>query len=391
MKIVRDRRLFWNGALLCLPAAVMILGGSYFLYDKVPEIAGNEHRRVVAEYRLVAEDLKNGELDKADVFVETVKRPKSARKMKPGRWDFEPCGEDRHLVWYAEGNRSIAVKVPTVKEFDYGALMYTIGVLFMLLVVGITAFGVRYFWMLARERDDFLAASAHDLATPLIGMRYAIGRNNDDAKVLNERMIRLVENIRDFLKLGGRRRDPVLEAVDLPAAFEEAYSLFREDYRDLFDGGDVEKTFAGGEGNFTVRADSVMLVQILWNLLGNDLKYAAPYGSVKAVFSRCGGRVRLELADEGQGMTKKQMKKAFDRYYRSRTVLESGKGGFGIGLCTAREFAEAMGGTLSVRSNNPKGCVFTLELEACSGGLVMNQLNSMDFKAADQRDSSGRR
>jgi two-component system C4-dicarboxylate transport sensor histidine kinase DctB len=114
---------------------------------------------------------------------------------------------------------------------------------------------------------------------------------------------------------------------------------------------------------------------------------------VKAVFSRCGGRVRLELADEGQGMTKKQMKKAFDRYYRSRTVLESGKGGFGIGLCTAREFAEAMGGTLSVRSNNPKGCVFTLELEACSGGRVMNQLNSnsMDFKAADQRDSSGRR
>jgi magnesium-transporting ATPase (P-type) len=105
-----------------------------------------------------------------------------------------------------------------------------------------------------------------------------------------------------------------------------------------------------------------MLVQILWNLLGNDLKYAAPYGSVKAVFSRCGGRVRLELADEGQGMTKRQMKKAFNRYYRSRTVLESGKGGFGIGLCTAREFAEAMGGSLSVRANDPKGCVFTLEL-----------------------------
>lgn len=363
MKIIRDRRLFWNGALLCLPAAAMIAGGSYFLYDKVPEIVRNERRRVVAEYRLVAEDLKNGELDKSAVTVEKVKRPKSARKMKPGRWDFEPAG-DGHLVWYADGERSLAVKVPTVEEFDYGTLMYAAGAFFMLLVAGITAFGVRYFWMLARERDDFLAASAHDLATPLIGMRYAIGRSDDDARVLNERMIRLVENIRDFLKLGGRRRDPALETVDLPAAFDEAYSLFREDYRDLFDGGDVEKTFAGGEGDFTVRADSVMLVQILWNLLGNDLKYAAPYGRVKAVFSRRGDRVRLELADEGQGMTKRQQKKAFDRYYRSRTVLESGKGGFGIGLCTAREFAEAMGGTLSVRSNTPKGCVFTLELPA---------------------------
>ena len=40
----------------------------------------------------------------------------------------------------------------------------------------------------------------------------------------------------------------------------------------------------------------------------------------------------------------------------------SGKGGFGIGLCTAREFARAMGGDLTVRPNDPKGCVFTLSL-----------------------------
>jgi signal transduction histidine kinase len=107
-----------------------------------------------------------------------------------------------------------------------------------------------------------------------------------------------------------------------------------------------------------------MVVQILWNLLGNDLKYAAPYGKVSVRFSRDADRVRVELADEGQGMTRGQMKRAFDRYYRSRTVLESGKGGFGIGLCTAREFAVSMGGSLTVRANVPKGCVFTLELPA---------------------------
>jgi signal transduction histidine kinase len=360
--VARDRRLFWNGFLLCLPAAMIIAGGSYFLYDKVPQIVRNEHRRVVAEYRLVAEDLKNGELSPERVIVENVKRPKSARKMKPGRWDYE-AHEGGRLVWYAEGEKSLATKVETIDEVDYGTLMYAAGVFFMLLFAGITALGVRYFWMFASERDDFLAASAHDLATPLIGMRYAIGRNDEDARILNERMIRLVENIREFLKLGGKRRQPVFEPVDLKAAYDEAYSLFREDYRDLFNGEDVVTIFRDA-GPFTVKADSTMLVQILWNLLGNDLKYAAPYGRVKAVFSRCRGRVRMELADEGQGMTKRQMKKAFDRYYRSRTVLESGKGGFGIGLCTAKEFAVAMGGTLSVGTNSPKGCVFTLELPA---------------------------
>ena len=69
-----------------------------------------------------------------------------------------------------------------------------------------------------------------------------------------------------------------------------------------------------------------------------------------------------DFIDEGQGMTARQMKKAFSRYYRARTVLESGKGGFGIGLCTAREFARAMGGDLTVRANRPKGCIFTLKL-----------------------------
>ena len=58
------------------------------------------------------------------------------------------------------------------------------------------------------------------------------------------------------------------------------------------------------------------------------------------------------------------MRRAFDRYYRARTALESGKGGFGIGLCTAREFARDMGGNLAVRRNEPRGCIFTLTLPA---------------------------
>ena len=48
------------------------------------------------------------------------------------------------------------------------------------------------------------------------------------------------------------------------------------------------------------------------------------------------------------------------REYRVEAVL--GKGGFGIGLCTAREFARAMGGDLTLAANDPHGCVFTLEL-----------------------------
>ena len=78
---------------------------------------------------------------------------------------------------------------------------------------------------------------------------------------------------------------------------------------------------------------------------------------------RSEGRLAIvEFADTGNGMTRREMGRAFVRYYRAKTVMQSGQGGFGIGLCTSREFARAMGGDLTVRANEPSGCVFSLRL-----------------------------
>ena len=232
----------------------------------------------------------------------------------------------------------------------------------------VTFFGVRFLVNYVRARDDFVAATAHDLATPLVAMRMMIGRDDGEAKNLNERMIRLVENIKDFLRLGGRRAPPKPSRFDFLKAYGEAYSLFREDYRDLFGGEDVEVAVAPGTadagGAVWVCADETMTVQAVWNLLNNDLKYAAPFGRVRVEVRRDGDFVRAAFIDEGKGMSKREMARAFDRYYRAQPVLKSGKGGFGIGLCTAREFAEAMGGALTLTANAPHGCVFTLSLPA---------------------------
>ena len=127
----------------------------------------------------------------------------------------------------------------------------------------------------------------------------------------------------------------------------------------VFDGEDVA---IRADGVVEARGDATLVMQILWNLFGNDLKYAAPYGSVSVNVRRDGRLALVEFVDVGQGMTRREMRRAFDRYYRAKTVMQSGKGGFGIGLCTSREFARSMGGDLSVRANSPSGCVFTLSL-----------------------------
>ena len=361
-----DWKLLRSVVALSLPTAVVCALSVYFFVDRVPEIEKAERNRVRSEYREVALELRQNPDDGRYMREESlpeVWKGSAAGKMAPGRWGYEPIWPKGFAwVWYDGGKGVAYTKTPIVRERDYRTLFLSFGSLFLLVLVGMTVFGIRYFVDYVRARDDFLAATAHDLTTPLVGMRMSIGRCDLDAKVMNERLIRIVENIKDFMRLGGRRRDPQLFAFDVLRAYDEAYALFRDDYRDLFGGNDVPVEAEGELPN--VLADETMTVQMMWNLLGNDLKYAAPYGPVRVRFFAEGRFVKAEFIDEGQGMTPRQMRRAFDRYYRAKTVLESGKGGFGIGLCTSREFARAMGGDLAVRANSPRGCVFTLSLPA---------------------------
>ena len=362
---MKNGRLFWNSVLISLPAVMLVAAVVYFLVDKVPEIEKNEVNRIKAAYRDVALEIRQ-EPEKCQVAPE-LSGMKSAGKMSPGKWGFSAIPlKNFTWVWYDDGKDVRVTQTEYLNETNYGMILWAFGMAFFLVLVAMTAFGIRYFWKFVKSRDDFLAATAHDLTTPLVGMRMMIGKCDDEAKRLNERMLLIVSNIKDFMKLGGKRKKPELKSVDIVALTKEAYELFAADYEDS-EGGEVEfETERAGRPFSPVKvlADETMVLQILWNLFGNDLKYAAPYGKVSVRFAQEVDFVNVEFVDEGQGMTPRQMKRAFDRYYRAQTVLESGKGGFGIGLCTAREFARAMGGDLSVRANGQKGCVFTLKLRS---------------------------
>ena len=356
-------KLVLYSTLICLPAVLLTGIGLFFGLSWVPRIIRNEPRRVTMLYREEAERLKA----ESQSVVASRKRPVGPAN---GKIDGQPWGysvkDGQASVWVqslaADGKREWRQRPADVHEMiPYAWIFYGGGGFVMLVLISLSTCAVWSFVRFMKSRDDFLSATAHDLTTPLVGLRMTIGRDAEEAKRLTERLLLIVGNIKDFLRLGGRRK-PNPKAFDIVALCREAYRLFAADYEDS-DGGEV--VFDCGRLQSTsveVLADETMTLQILWNLFGNDLKYAAPYGKVSVRFGCEGGLVRVEFVDEGQGMTPHQMRRAFDRYYRAQTVLESGKGGFGIGLCTAREFARAMDGDLTVRANVPKGCVFALSL-----------------------------
>ena len=367
---MRGFRLFLLSFLLCLPALLIVGAGLYFTLTEVPRAVRREAAAISREYREIAEDFIEHP-ERATYVGERMKGWRQSNKIKDVFWGYEE-GIDKEgrkaQIWFRAGETEWrALVTDTIRPFPYELVFYGGGSLIALVLLWLSGHAVRFMIRYVKSRDDFLAATTHDLTTPLVGMRMMIGRCDDEAKRLNERMLLIVSNIKDFLKLGGKRKKPELKAVDIVALTKEAYQLFAADYEDSesgavdFDCSRLQLTAV------EVLADETMTLQILWNLFGNDLKYAAPYGKVAVRFVQKAGFVRVEFVDEGQGMTPRQMKRAFDRYYRAQTVLKSGKGGFGIGLCTAREFARQMGGDLTVRANDPKGCVFALVLPARSG------------------------
>ena len=381
---MKNGRLAAFAFLIFLPALLIVGAGAYFILTEVPRAVRRETAEIAREYHEIAEDFIAHPERATYVGGRKVGWVSKSSKIDGRIWGAE-VGFDkegrRTKIWFKSDKAEWrAIEIETIRPFPYELVFYGGGLLVSIVLLGLSILAVGYFVRYVKSRDDFLAATAHDLTTPLVGMRMMIGRSDDEAKRLNERMLLIVSNIKDFLKLGGKRREPELKPVDIVALTKEAYQLFAVDYEDSESGEVVFEDQGEGprpteEGNFhcspsssafalTALADETLTLQILWNLFGNDLKYAAPYGKVAVRFVREAGFVRVEFVDEGKGMTPRQMKKAFDRYYRAKTVLESGKGGFGIGLCTAREFARQMGGDLTVRANTPKGCVFTLVLPA---------------------------
>jgi two-component system nitrogen regulation sensor histidine kinase NtrY len=110
-----------------------------------------------------------------------------------------------------------------------------------------------------------------------------------------------------------------------------------------------------------VRADPLVLRRILENLVGNAVEAARAGGghvTVTVAPAGDGERVRVEVADDGPGLTPVELARAFEDFYTTKP------GGTGLGLSVARRLANDLGGSLKAESAPGEGSRFALELPA---------------------------
>jgi signal transduction histidine kinase len=112
----------------------------------------------------------------------------------------------------------------------------------------------------------------------------------------------------------------------------------------------------------SVSADRDYLVQLLFILVDNAIKYTPPGGSVTITSRVENGRVLISVRDTGVGIAPNDQARVFDRFYRSDPSRHGE--GTGLGLSIARWIAQELGGKIELVSELGKGSTFTLLLPA---------------------------
>lgn len=227
-----------------------------------------------------------------------------------------------------------------------------------------------------RMNMNFFANVSHEFRTPLTVISAPIAQMVNDQELTGEtrhllsivqrsvnRMLRLVNQMMDFHKLEDDalrlevRRQDIIQVLRSSA---EVFKLQASEKK-------IELNTYGMEDNYLLWIDADKIEKIIYNLLGNAVKYTPSGGKIDLTFDATPQQIRFSVSDNGAGVPDDQKDKIFERYYQLRRQ-EQGQfnWGTGIGLYYAQKLAHLHHGKIEVsdRADGASGTVFTVTLPA---------------------------
>ncbi|CAN5801356.1 hypothetical protein BH18ACI4_BH18ACI4_21030 [soil metagenome] len=229
---------------------------------------------------------------------------------------------------------------------------------------------------LARLKSDFVSNVSHELRTPLALIRlYAetleLGRiTTQDKKQQYYRIIRkeserltaLINNILDFSRIEAGRKEYEFRNTDIAELVRNTLESYR--YQIEQQGFAFEESI---DSNLpAVPVDREAIARALVNLVNNALKYSSDEKFLGVKLYRENGAVKLEVADHGIGIARRDQSKIFEKFYRAGDPLVHNTKGSGLGLSLVRHITQAHGGGIAVESTPGRGSKFILSLPLAS-------------------------
>jgi signal transduction histidine kinase len=230
--------------------------------------------------------------------------------------------------------------------------------------------------VLNRMKDVFLGTASHELKTPLTSViAYAELLYENDERLTREqshefigrlrteaqRLLTLIEDILDLSRLEsgkmGLRTQP-MGLNDIASSAAETTSALAERH-----GVEFELELASDLPVLSL--DEVKMRQVVVNLLVNAAKFSPRGGRVRLRTAREGVFQRLEVIDQGPGVSPDKAAHIFELFGQDVTASDA-RGGLGIGLHLVKRITELHGGTVGVNSEPGEGSVFWIRLPVVS-------------------------
>ena len=249
------------------------------------------------------------------------------------------------------------------------------GGFFMLIVV----FGAYLIYRTLQKSEDlkarqvnFIQSVTHEFRTPLTSIRLYLetlqsGRIEPQrsqvlyTKMLNDcdRLDSMVDNVLEAGHFGREKYELELSPADLAKDIED----YINDLKPY-----IERQNATLESdleeNVRIRSDYKALGRAIRALIDNAMKYSPPDRRIISVTLRkADQKAEVVITDQGIGISSREIKKIFDRFYRIEDAAAAGVKGTGLGLYLVRHIIEAHGGAIAVESGGSgQGTQFTIKL-----------------------------
>lgn len=219
---------------------------------------------------------------------------------------------------------------------------------------------------LLKQKDDFISIASHELRTPVTSIKAYTQltqanlekagdkRNADLLSRLNgqiNRLINLINQLLDSTRIQeGKLELNITEMNILDLLVERIEEIQPTTTSNLIlKHGDVP----------LIMADRERIGQVINNLLSNAIKYSAPGSQIIAGAEAVDNGVRVSVQDQGEGISEKDQRKVFDRFYRNTDSNRYQASGMGLGLFISSEIVERHGGSFNLESTKGKGSVFS--------------------------------
>lgn len=310
------------------------------------------------------------------------KRTATYTNLDPGTYTFYVSGSNNEGLWSQTGAQVKIVVSPPLWRTWWAYLLY--GFITILLIYLVMYFQLKKqaferehtlnqrLQELDKLKDEFLANTSHELRTPLNGiiglseslLDGAAGPVPEPMKKYLEmiaysgkRLANLVNDILDFSKL----KNHTLQLHPRPVKVHESVQLLLKITEPLVNGKPIELINAVPETIPPVLADEGRLQQILYNLVGNAVKFT-DQGSITVSARHENKTVVIDVVDTGIGIPEDQVEKIFESFEQVDGTDNRKYGGTGLGLAITKRLVELHGGSISASSTLGAGSRFRVRL-----------------------------